>query len=931
MLGLGVTSAYAADSYNIQNHQLTSPTLTICNATYSDIVLTIGGITDGPTGTSANGTGDTFNPAYNRLSVPAVSVGGRNYFNVVASVAGLVSVGSVSGADSYDGKSLTISQVQVGATTYLGTVIRVGSIVSVGGGLPQGVRDLYNVESGRLFIPAVQDTVNGKVYTNVTVTVASILAIGSGGNPPTCGGLPTGTMLTAAQVNATGASVVTYYQSLPHSSAAGDLVSVAGYMVQSGLFVGAKVTPGGISATLPDGMDFIEFADRIEDQCADPEVSASGGASGRGLVLVCKATGGGTSLGGGSSSGGQGPAVGPSNSHEIAFLVNYNDGAAFTPDNQQLMASGLTNAGFKAPNHGVDSVEVTLDNILALGAGHPLDFLDIATHGLVYTASSPAGLLQYNWLSDTAITDANNAKFAADLSAGRLHYAGFLFEPAVATSQHFDRKSIVWYAFSPEFLQTHLVFNPGAIVDNQSCFGQHPLIATFVQKTLSAAGAGEYLGWDEAVEGDDADQTDAYLFDRLLGEANTSGLSKLVAQRTPLQRPFPLQDVLSAMGSETRSPVTESAMPANTYLEGVPISPNTNPTVNFVPVDLTGSASTDLIEYQLPSISTMYVQEAATGGTLVVLGNFPMAVGTGQIADASGTYPLTPSAWSTTSVQFSLPPGGNGASGLVTVRSSDGIPSNPVPLTQWSGTLTWQETDTFSIAAGSSGNGTGSMGVSLSTLFRADVHPVVQTIDTAPVPQNFFFTGLMGASQATLTVYNAVESDGNGNSATFTITVPPSTMFGGDPLTQTQHIGPGEFLIQGNPTAGLPEACNNGLPGPQAAPNTTFCPFIIIDAQDPASCTGTLCPSGLYQLASFGDNVAPYGSLGKLMLTMDPITYAVTVTSTPALSAKEPRFGQLATQNMSVTGVINAPTSAPTAATPAVMASPSLAVPALVR
>jgi len=921
VLCLGIASAHAADTYNVSNHQLTSPSLTICNATYSDIVLTIAGVASGPTGTTANGSADTFNPAYNLLTVPEVSLGGKDYFNVVASVSGLVSVSSVSGADIYDGQNLDIAAVQVGGTVYTGTVIKVGSIVSVGGGLPKGVRDLYNVENGQLFIPAVQDTVNGKVYTNITVTVASILSIGAGGNPPACGAGGTMSALTAAQVNAAATAVETYYQSLPHSSVASDLTGVAGYMVQSGLFLSAQVTPGGISSTLPDGMDFLEFTDHIEDP---------GFASG---VAISPAS---------QHPGPDRPQVSPSgatvpfplsapNSHEIAFLVNMNEPTTFSQDLAGVLGTAWQHAGFMAPDFGVDVLDVTLDNIVALGSGHPFDLLKIDTHGMVFTSSNPAGTLQYNWASTTPITDANTQKYATEFTRHWVHYAGFLVDP---TTGNLGARGSHFYSFSPEFLTNDAKFNPGAIVDNQACYGQNSLIAASVQSTLKDARVGQYMGWTFAVRSSDSDQSDAFLYDRLLGEANTASLNAWVVQRSPVQRAFPLSDVLTAMGAEVRNPVLWPGgfYATDTYLQGCYGENGQSCTatlfgpapIAFVPTTLDATTAGGLVEYSLPSISSMSVQETLSGGTLTINGTFPATAGKAQITDVGGVHPLTPSSWTATAVQVPLPPGGNGASGLVQVFSADGIPSNPVPLTEWKGPLTVTVDPVLSNMNGITGTGGGTITATNNLDFRADVHPVVTTIDTAPQPQNFAISGLMGDSTMTLTSAT-LSFSGNGKSAQWSLAdpgavIPPSYA----PPTPSANT----FVFAPNSTADEPATCNTGVPGPQSSgPTTVFCPYGGVYAAAALLCSdngGGLCKAPQQDFEGYYGYPAWVAGLpneydGLLVFTLNPTTYAVTFSTTPASLVVDYYFSTDVNETVTLAATIQPPLYAPTAATPAVV------------
>ena len=170
--------AMGADTYSAG--QLTIPSLTIGNATYSEVVVGISAVLGGPAGASPVGSADSYNPLTGQLTVPAVTLGSTTVYNALATVGKLTSIGAVSGADTYDGSRLTVPYVQVnGGTIYTNVVARVGHIVSAIGGMPAGPWDSYSTQSGELTIPAV--TYGGKVYTNVTVTIAGILSFGGGG------------------------------------------------------------------------------------------------------------------------------------------------------------------------------------------------------------------------------------------------------------------------------------------------------------------------------------------------------------------------------------------------------------------------------------------------------------------------------------------------------------------------------------------------------------------------------------------------------------------------------------------------------------------------------------------------------------------------------------------------------------------------------
>ncbi len=105
LLLICATSAYA-DTFNFSNRQLSIPSIVIGGATYTNMVVTVGNIVTLPSGTSANGSEDSYDPQTNLLTVQTVVAGPATYHNAVVSVANLVSCDGVTGADSYNGASL---------------------------------------------------------------------------------------------------------------------------------------------------------------------------------------------------------------------------------------------------------------------------------------------------------------------------------------------------------------------------------------------------------------------------------------------------------------------------------------------------------------------------------------------------------------------------------------------------------------------------------------------------------------------------------------------------------------------------------------------------------------------------------------------------------------------------------------------------------
>jgi uncharacterized repeat protein (TIGR03803 family) len=175
---IGPAAAFAADTYNFANGQLTLPSVVIGGATYSNMIVTVGVIISGPAGTTANGTQDSYDPGTNQLTIQTVILNTTTFHNVVVTVASLVSIGGVTGANTYSGTSLSVPYVQVRGTTYSNVVVAVASVVSVHGGMPTFATNTYDPLTNRLAIPAVLNQHNNQVYTNVIITPGSVSSVG---------------------------------------------------------------------------------------------------------------------------------------------------------------------------------------------------------------------------------------------------------------------------------------------------------------------------------------------------------------------------------------------------------------------------------------------------------------------------------------------------------------------------------------------------------------------------------------------------------------------------------------------------------------------------------------------------------------------------------------------------------------------------------
>lgn len=86
-------------------------------------------------------------------------------------------------ADTYDAATnqLTITSITLGNTTYTNVVVTVGSLVSVGGSSPSsaatcGGADTYDIATNRLTIICIR--LNNTDYTNVVITIGSLVSVG---------------------------------------------------------------------------------------------------------------------------------------------------------------------------------------------------------------------------------------------------------------------------------------------------------------------------------------------------------------------------------------------------------------------------------------------------------------------------------------------------------------------------------------------------------------------------------------------------------------------------------------------------------------------------------------------------------------------------------------------------------------------------------
>jgi uncharacterized repeat protein (TIGR03803 family) len=179
LLAICAAGAHATDSYDPATKLLIMPSVVVGNATFSEVTVIAGAMVSGPAGTAPNQHSDSYDPATGRLSLAAVTVDTKTFHNTVITVGHVESMGTVTGADTYDGAELIVPSVQVqGGPVYHNVALTLGGITSVAGGLPRNVQDIYDPSRHQLTIAAVQ--FGTRVYTNAVVAMGEVVSVGGG-------------------------------------------------------------------------------------------------------------------------------------------------------------------------------------------------------------------------------------------------------------------------------------------------------------------------------------------------------------------------------------------------------------------------------------------------------------------------------------------------------------------------------------------------------------------------------------------------------------------------------------------------------------------------------------------------------------------------------------------------------------------------------
>ena len=271
------------------------------------------------------------------------------------------------------------------------------------------------------------------------------------------------------------------------------------------------------------------------------------------------------------------------------------------------------------------------------------------------------------WTSDE-VNAANEIKYLADLNTHNVQY----MYAANDSVRGGPPSSAMHYCVDLWFIVNNMEFAENSLVYLDAC-GSGGIDPSY---SFAFINAGLYLGWSLPVIDADADRTARIFFDRTLGaNRNTPKL-------TPPQRPFYMEDILSDMTKR-----------------GQDVSGASRLAHPFEPVFLS-------LRLLAPSIGLTFGNGDVSTSTYTIGGSFADNPGAAGVV-LLNEKPVTISSWSPTAIKIQKPQGGGTL--VVALRN---VRSNPVNLTEWSGTLDY----TFT------GRGTLKQHIVINLKFWADVH-----------------------------------------------------------------------------------------------------------------------------------------------------------------------------------------------------------------
>lgn len=290
-------------------------------------------------------------------------------------------------------------------------------------------------------------------------------------------------------------------------------------------------------------------------------------------------------------------------------------------------------------------------------------FFYINAHGGAYlddpaNPASPAK--QYVLVTSTPVEDAAERDFAATMGA----FKDERLVHARAPNGYFKQSANgvlvpqmgAYYGITRAFVAAYMTFSRDSVVFVNACFSARD--ADFV-KAFDDAGAGIYLGWDNAVYTSSAFRSPPYFVDRMVG-ANQFSMKE-----SPPQRPFPYDLVLADMDQKglKRDPTSGANLVAFTG-KSLTNAPIFAPSIRYVTIDemeglltLTGEFGSD------PS------PKVTVGGTEVSLKQ-----------------------WSSSQIVANLPFDGPGSKGDAIVEVK-GVKSNARQISDWPIPITYSWSD----------------------------------------------------------------------------------------------------------------------------------------------------------------------------------------------------------------------------------------------
>jgi hypothetical protein len=271
------------------------------------------------------------------------------------------------------------------------------------------------------------------------------------------------------------------------------------------------------------------------------------------------------------------------------------------------------------------------------------------------------------WTSDE-VNAGNEARYLADLNT---HNVLYMWAPNDSV-RGAPSSYAMHYCVDLWFIVNNMNFAENSLVYIDAC-GSGGIDPAF---SFAFINAGLYLGWSLAVTDPNADRAARYFFDKALG------MNRNTPKLVPPQRPFYMEDILSDMTKQ-----------------GIDRSGASRLTHPFEPVLAT-------LRLLAPSIGLTFGKGDVSSSTYSLGGCFadnPEAAGVVLLNEK----PIKVTNWSPTEIKIQKPQGGGTL--VVAVRN---VRSNPVNLTEWSGTLDYTYT----------GRGTLKQHIVVNLKFWADVH-----------------------------------------------------------------------------------------------------------------------------------------------------------------------------------------------------------------